>query len=61
MSNGSRVNVQAFVFGLVGLVAIAVLIALGKVSADVGVPIISGVTLGGIGHANGYAQGQKAP
>lgn len=52
---------QAFVFGIAGLITIGVLIALGKVGADVGVPIISGVTLGGIGHANGYSQGQKAP
>lgn len=52
-------NWQAFLLGIVGLAAITLLIALHDVPSEVGVPIISGVVLGGIGQANGYRNGQK--
>ena len=48
------------VLALAGIVAVTVLLATGSISADAGVPILSGLTLGGIGHANGYRQGMQA-
>jgi hypothetical protein len=48
-------TLYGFVMGLVALIGVIVLIATGDVSADVGVPIISGIALGSVGVAGGVA------
>lgn len=49
-------TLYGFVTGLVALVGLIVLVALGDVATDVAVPIISAIALGGVGAAAGVAQ-----
>lgn len=49
------VTLYGFLTGLVALIGVIMLVALGDVSADVGLPIIAGLGAGGVGAAAGVA------
>lgn len=49
-------TLYGFVTALVALIGVIVLVALGDIASDVGVPIISALGLGGVGVAGGVAQ-----
>lgn len=48
-------TLYGFILATVALVGTIVLVALGDVTSDVGVPIISAIALGGVGVAGGVA------
>lgn len=46
---------------LVALISIVVLLALGKITTEAGLPLISAIVFYGIGNGVGAATGQKSP
>lgn len=52
-------SIPEVVFGVLGIVAVTLLAALGTIEGAAAVTLIAAITGGGVGHANGYRQGTQ--